>query len=72
MSAARSHAPEPRRLRALWAWVAEYLRFLNGDSAYARYLAHFHAVHRDGTPLARGEFHRREIERRWNSVRRCC
>ncbi|MGD9601321.1 MAG: CstA-like transporter-associated (seleno)protein [Gammaproteobacteria bacterium] len=73
MSAVRLRAPEPPpRLHALWAWVREYLRFLNGDSAYARYVAHFRAIHGDGMPLTRGEFHRRELERRWSGVRRCC
>ena len=58
---------------AVWAGLRDYLRFLNGDTAYAHYLSHRQADHHGaGAPLSRGEFFKRETERRWASVRRCC
>jgi uncharacterized short protein YbdD (DUF466 family) len=71
MSAPASKPPErwPARLvRALAAW----LRFLNGDTAYARYREHFARRHPGATPLSRAEFFRAETDRRWQGVRRCC
>ena len=65
---APSSPGEARRWIALRRWLA----WLNGDTAYAAYLAHLHARHPECTPPSRAEFHRQEIERRWNGVRRCC
>ena len=57
------------RLRgALGLWLGQ----LNGGAAYANYLAHLRAHHPEETPLGRDEFHRREQQRRWDGVRRCC
>lgn len=54
------------KLRAFWGW-------LNGDAAYARYLAHWQARHQgEGVPLNRAQFFREETRRRWEGVRRCC
>lgn len=57
-----------RRLRALWAAV----RRLSGDDAYERYLNHHRTAHPGVRPLTRGVWFRREQEREWNGVRRCC
>jgi uncharacterized short protein YbdD (DUF466 family) len=58
-----------RVLDALKAWLAH----LNGDEAYARYLAHWQHAHAGaGAPLSRAQFFREETARRWNGVRRCC
>jgi uncharacterized short protein YbdD (DUF466 family) len=58
------------------SWTAalrDYLAFLNGDAAYARYLAHWHHTHSGDDPLLdRGQFLQAELERRWNNIRRCC
>ena len=50
------------------------LRFISGDDAYERYLAHWRAHHsgEGGQPLTREAFYRIEQERKWNGVRRCC
>jgi uncharacterized short protein YbdD (DUF466 family) len=56
------------RLAALWALV----RRVTGDDAYDRYLAHHRAVHPERAPLPRREWFRREQERAWGGVRRCC
>ena len=57
-----------RRLNTFWAFV----RRLSGDDAYERYLAHHAAAHPGEPCLSRPEFFRREQERKWNGVRRCC
>jgi uncharacterized short protein YbdD (DUF466 family) len=50
-----------------------FLRRLSGDDAYERYLEHCRAAHDDNAcPLDRETFHRRETERKWNGVKRCC
>lgn len=56
----------------LLAFLRRWLEWLNGDVAYERYVEHVRASHPDETPLSRAAFYRREIERRWNGVRRCC
>lgn len=55
-------------LRRLW----QFIRRLSGDDAFERYLRHHAAAHPDDPPLSRGEFFKREQERKWNGVRRCC
>jgi uncharacterized short protein YbdD (DUF466 family) len=57
-----------KNLHAFWAFV----RHLSGDDAYERYLAHHAAVHHGEPRLSRTAFFRREQERQWNGVRRCC
>jgi len=52
----------------LWRW----LRAVSGDDAYERYLAHHATAHPGGAPLDRGAWFRREQERAWGGVRRCC
>ncbi len=60
-------------LATWWSGLRDYLRFLNGDTAYARYLAHWQQAHAGaGTPLSRANFFNQETDRRWSSVRRCC
>ena len=57
------------RLRGLWVG----LRRLAGDDAYERYLEHWRTKHAgEGKPLDRGSFLRRETERRWSGINRCC
>lgn len=88
MSARPSHLIELREpdararwltlsLRGLWAGLRGYLQYLNGDTAYAHYLAHWRVTHHGPqddfrAPLSRAEFFKRETERRWAGVRRCC
>lgn len=48
------------------------LEHLNGGAAYARYRAHLAAHHPTAVPLAEDTFHREEMQRRWNGIRRCC
>lgn len=62
------------RIARAWQALLRLVGWLNGDAAYARYLAHWQAHHADegGAPLDRAAFHRAETERRWNGVRRCC
>lgn len=57
-----------RLWRALGAWLA----WLNGDAAYGTFVAHLRRHHPERTVPTRAEFYRLEVERRWNSVRRCC
>lgn len=56
------------RLDALW----RFIRRVSGDDAYERYLRHHAEAHPGETALGRKEFFRREQERKWNGVRRCC
>jgi uncharacterized short protein YbdD (DUF466 family) len=55
----------------LWKLVA-VVRRLSGDDAYERYLAHHARAHPGAKPLTRKEFFKREQERKWGGVRRCC
>lgn len=72
MPPSAQHTSSPGRARVLDALKA-WLAYLNGDAAYARYLAHWQHAHPDaGTPLSRAQFFREETARRWNGVRRCC
>ncbi len=50
------------------------LREITGDDAYDRYLLHWRERHASegGEPLSRGAFFKRETERKWNAVKRCC
>jgi uncharacterized short protein YbdD (DUF466 family) len=57
-----------KRLNALWGII----RRLSGDDAYERYLAHHAAAHPGEPPLSRGEYFKREQERKWGGIRRCC
>ncbi|MSR13040.1 MAG: YbdD/YjiX family protein [Gammaproteobacteria bacterium] len=64
-----------RLARRVQRWVGafrSYLRILNGDAAYARYLRHWQAHSPRESPLDRGQFFQAELERRWNTIRRCC
>ena len=57
------------RLHKCW----RMLRRLSGDDAYERYLEHWRRYHAaEGVPLERAAFHRRETERRWSGIKRCC
>lgn len=49
-------------------WLSE----LNGGAGYRRYLAHQLADHPDEPPLSRADWFRREQDRQWNTIRRCC
>ena len=49
------------------------VRRISGDDAYERYLQHWQAHHADeADPLDRKTFFKREQERQWNGIRRCC
>ncbi len=52
------------------AW--NVVRRLSGDDAYERYLAHHALAHAHEEPLSRKEFFKREQDRKWSGVRRCC
>ena len=57
------------RIRKTW----RELRHLTGDDAYERYLEHWRLRHAGADqPLDREAFLRRETERRWNGIKRCC
>jgi uncharacterized short protein YbdD (DUF466 family) len=60
------------RLGKLRAAACAYLRWLNGDSAYERWVAHLRAAHPEMPVPSRAAFYRAELERRWSGVRRCC
>jgi uncharacterized short protein YbdD (DUF466 family) len=49
-----------------------HLRHATGDDAYERYLAHHAAAHPGEPVLSRKEFFKREQERKWGGIRRCC
>lgn len=55
-------------LRRLWQLV----RQASGDDAYERYLAHQRQAHPGEPALSRREYFKREQERKWNGIRRCC
>lgn len=55
-------------LRKLW----RFIRRLSGDDAFERYLRHHAAAHPDDPSLSRSAFFKREQERKWGGVRRCC
>lgn len=55
--------------------MLQYLwRKLNGDEAYARYVAHWHTHDhaQDEYPLDRKAFFAAETQRKWNGIKRCC
>ena len=56
------------KLNSLWKFV----RRLSGDDAYECYLVHHAHAHANERPLSRKEFFKREQERKWGGVRRCC
>lgn len=62
----------PKKLKAIWNGV----RFVLGDAAYDRYLAHWYKEHNadGGCPLDRKAFFQQELNRKWNSgdIQRCC
>lgn len=49
-------------------------RSLNGETAYHRYLVHWHNHHREGggQPLSRKAFFAAETQRKWSGFKRCC
>ena len=55
-------------LKKLWA----LLRQLSGDDAYERYVRHHACCHAGEAPLDRKSFVKREQERKWNGIKRCC
>ena len=63
---------ERRPAHALWTALCAWLAWLNGDVAYLTFVAHLRRHHPDRTAPSRAEFYRMEVERRWNSIRRCC
>lgn len=56
------------RLGMLW----RYIRRVSGDDAYERYLKHQASAHPQEAPLSRKAFFRREQEKKWDGIRRCC
>lgn len=65
----RGEAEKPLSLMAR-AW--NFIRRLSGDDAYERYLARHAQAHPGEAPLSRKEYFRREQDRKWSGVRRCC
>jgi uncharacterized short protein YbdD (DUF466 family) len=65
---ATAAASAVEKVLCLWG----LMRRLSGDDAYERYLRHHAAAHPGEAPLSRKEFFRREQERKWSGVRRCC
>jgi uncharacterized short protein YbdD (DUF466 family) len=61
-----------RRLQESLGTLWRALRRCSGDDAYERYLAHCHLAHPGGAPLSAKEFYRRELERKWSGINRCC
>jgi len=57
------------RVRAIKFW-----QYLNGETRYESYLAHWQDHHADtGKPaLSRKAFFAAETERKWNGIKRCC
>jgi uncharacterized short protein YbdD (DUF466 family) len=52
--------------------IWRFVRRLSGDDAYERYLRHHAQAHSDEPLLSRKEFFNRDLDRKWNGVRRCC
>ncbi len=65
-------APSSPAERGLRAALRRWFAWLNGDAAYAAYVAHLRARHPEQAVPSKAAFHREETERRWNGVRRCC
>lgn len=61
-----------RRTSRLLDGLRQWLRWLNGDSAYEAYLRHCARRHPGQPVLDRAAFFRAETARRWNGIRRCC
>lgn len=57
-------------------WLGKFvgaIRCISGDDAYERYLQHWQVHHAGETePLDRKAFFRKELERKWSGIRRCC
>ncbi len=58
--------------RTLWRGLRTWLAWLNGDVAYLSFVTHQRRHHPERAIPTRAEFYRLEVERRWNSIRRCC
>jgi uncharacterized short protein YbdD (DUF466 family) len=56
----------------MWRKLWRYIRRVSGDDAYDRYLCHQTQCHPGEPPLSRQEFFKREQERQWGGIRRCC
>jgi len=61
---------ESFRFSLAGAW--RFLRRLSGDDAYERYLVHHAQAHPGDRPLCRKAFFKREQDRKWGGIRRCC
>ena len=60
------------KLSAGLAVFWRYIRRVSGDDAYERYLKHHAFAHPQDAPLSRKAFFRREQEKKWDGIRRCC
>lgn len=63
------------RLRHAWAWLAWYVRELNGEHAYGRYAERARTEEPQVRVMTRREFERRRTDRRDADPReggRCC
>ena len=56
-----------KKLQRIW-------RNLNGETAYQRYLDHWHSHHAssDEEPMSRRAFFASETQRKWSGIKRCC
>ena len=68
----RNWRVEMGRGARLWHGLRVWLAWLNGDVAYLSFVAHLREHHPERAVPTRAEFYRLEVERRWNSIRRCC
>ncbi len=59
-------------MRKFFLFLRTWRKEVTGDAAYVRYLNHVHSHHPGEPPLSREAFFRREQDRKWQGVRRCC
>jgi len=60
------------KLRTRLGMFWRYIRRVSGDDAYERYLKHRASAHPQDAPLSCKAFFRREQEKKWDGIRRCC
>jgi len=57
--------------KTLAYWWRQLRSVIENDS-YERYLHHHATAHSNMPPMDRRSFYLKELERKWNGVRRCC
>ncbi|MFC3908887.1 YbdD/YjiX family protein [Legionella dresdenensis] len=56
----------------MFTMLWRFIRQVSGDDAYERYLDHHKRAHPDIRPLDRKLFFKREQEKKWSGINRCC